>query len=919
MFRRLIYGHLLMITYVMGFGLSTSQIDSTLINDQVAYYERGEISLDSLLNTYYQQALSAYETHDFASARSLLKTHESLLKNQNTVPFAKANMLRAHMAMEEDDRVEAIELLNQSLEIFRASGDSTNYLLALKDIGINYDYMSDHSMALIYYTDCIDLAKKLGRLDIEGSCLKNIGGIYSQDGDQEKAISYYDQSISLAIQSGDSALLHRLYHGLGLAYRRFELFNEAYKYHLLALQVAQDIGDLKAIGFGYQGLGFYYFYKRQYDSAEYYMDKTLKIANQISNDQLKSNAQEALEQVYYSTGRYKQAYDTYRNMVEQDDSLYTLQNTQLLQALKEKYQNEKRDRELAEKNLQLQEAGNSLIKQRNWQMILVFVVIILLLILFLIYRGYVLRQRANTILRTKNAEIEKHLAEIEDVTSNKNRWFVNVAHELRTPLTLIKGPIQRILKSTDLSPDMTADLKLVERNTKSLSNLVNEILDLSKMVEGDVSLHESVFELDELVNHTVSAFDSRANQLGIQLKSQVNVKAYVLADREKLNKVLVNLISNALKFTSAGGLVEVILAKPVNKGFRIIVKDTGRGIVKQDLTRVFDRFFQSSGKDQEVRGGTGIGLALSKEIAEMHGGELKVTSTPGMGSTFTLTLPEEIEATRPPFGTERILSDAPESSLSVSAEGIISKERRPLLLLLEDNEDMASYIASLLQEYFDVKVAKTGLMGLEMLGSYSVKFIISDIMMPEMDGVTFLKKVKSDPLWKHLPFIHLTALSDESLRKELLRIGIDDYLMKPFDAEELIIRVRNLYMNYQQRVSLDSESVAEEISYDEKVIERLKREVLNNIEDTNFNVLRMADGAALSERQLYRFLKATTGLTPLQFIQEIKLNRANELARKKVYGSISELAMSVGFKQPAYFSSLFEKRFGKKPSVILKA
>ena len=364
--------------------------------------------------------------------------------------------------------------------------------------------------------------------------------------------------------------------------------------------------------------------------------------------------------------------------------------------------------------------------------------------------------------------------------------------------------------------------------------------------------------------------------------------------------------------------MEVILARPKNRTFRIIVKDNGRGIPSVDIDRVFDRFFQSSRDSQEVTGGTGIGLALSKEIAEMHGGQLTVTSTPGMGSSFTLVLPEEIEASKASFGAEKTSLEDVESGLIVSPDGVMSVDRKPKLLLLEDNEDMATYISSLLTDHFEVKNARSGIQGLELLGSYDIKFIISDIMMPEMDGVTFLKKVKSDPLWKHLPFIHLTALSDESLKKELLRIGVDDFLMKPFDQEELIIRVHNLYNNYMQRISLDGES-KKEVSHDEKMMNILKKEVLDHLEDTNFNVLRLADGAAMSERQLYRYLKSTTGLTPLQFIQEIKLTKANDLARKKVYSSTSELSSAVGFKQPAYFASLFEKRFGKKPAVILKA
>lgn len=918
MFKNVLLVLYTMLLWILTCPVDAAQVDSTFIKSVDEAYQKGEISRDSALEAYYSQALTAFDNYDFGISRRLLDYYESLLAENDSIEQANSKLLYAQMLMEEGERADAIEYLSESLSIYKSLKDSSKYMLVLLKLGHNYNYIGDHIGAREYYNDCIEIAHELNNLVVEGSCLYNIGGTYADDENYDKGFDFYNRAIALANESLDKELLHKIYHAMSLDYKNQGNYKLAEDFGRRSLSVSREMKSKRAIGFSYQGLGMLFFDLGNLDSSEYYMDQTLSIANEISNHQLGFNAKEILEQIYYKTGNYKQAYDTYKQMMKQEDSLYTLQNTQLLASIKEKYQNEKQERELAEKNLQLQEADSNLIRQRNTQLILVFVVVLLILITILIYRGYTLRQRANDILQSKNAEIQEHLKEIEHVNANKSRWFVNVAHELRTPLTLIKGPIQRILRNSKLSTNVHADLQLVERNTKSLSNLVNEILDLSRMEEGEVSVKESVFELGDMIMTVVAAFESRADQLGIQLKSQINTEAHILADKDKLNKVLINLISNALKFTPSGGNVEVILARPKSKAFRIIVKDNGRGIPPADINRVFDRFFQSNRDSQEVTGGTGIGLALSKEIAEMHGGQLSVTSTPGMGSSFTLVLPEEIEASRPPFGANKTTVEEVESGLVVSSDGIINVDRKPKLLLLEDNEDMASYIASLLSDHFEVKAAKSGIMGLEMLGSYDIKFIISDIMMPEMDGVTFLKKVKSDLLWRHLPFIHLTALSDENLKKELLRIGIDDYLMKPFDQEELIIRVHNLYNNYIQRISLDGES-KQEVSHDEKMMNILKKEVLTHLEDTNFNVLRLADGAAMSERQLYRYLKSATGLTPLQFIQEIKLTRANDLARKKVYSSTSELSSAVGFKQPAYFATLFEKRFGKKPAVILKA
>lgn len=895
---------------------NAQEIDSVLLKSQIVSYRKGSISKDSLISSYLQFAELLKKKHDLVGARHMLKDAEDLFDDTNHQNYARVLWLKGEIAMDLDDRAEAISYLLKALDIYQTHEIDEHYMQVLLLLAHNYNYIGDHPTAREFYNDCLSLAKELGDSKVEGSCIYNIGNTYVDDGSYDLAVQYLGQAKELAEQNEDLELLHKVHHVLAINFSQQNNFQKAGEHYRKSLAISLQMKDVICLGFSYQGLGFMYLSLGQLDSAEYYMNRTLMIGEQTSNEQLKDNAREVIEQVYYQTHRYQQAYDLFKLRISKRDSLFNIQNTQMVESMRARYQDEKSERQLIQKSLELEAASNDLVRHRNWQIILVCLVLSLILILFLIYRGYVLRKRANDILRTKNAEIERHLQEIENVTANKTRWFVNVAHELRTPLTLIKGPVQKILGSEELTSDMRSDLELVRRNAKRLANLVNEILDLSKMEEGEMKVKESIFLLDELVDRVIASFESRAHQLGIQLKSTLHASdsIQVQADYEKLQKVLVNLISNALKFTPPGGAIEVYLARS-KSGIKMVVKDNGKGINAEDIDRVFDRFYQAT--NDGVVGGTGVGLALSKEIAEMHGGTLTVTSTPGMGSTFTLTLPDEL-VNHQVYGdsSSELLNSLPANVVNSSERRTL--EKKPILLLVEDNEDMVEYIVSLLQPHFELRKASSGVQALEVLSTQDVRFIISDIMMPEMDGVSFLKKVKENDSWKFIPFIHLTALSDQNLRKELLRIGVDDYLLKPFDPEELSIRVRNLYQNFVQRSSLTS-SEPTVVPFDEKVISRLKKNVLDNLEDTNFNVLRLADAAAMSERQLYRFLKSTTGYTPLQFIQEIKLNHANELARKKAHLSISELAAAVGFKQASYFSNLFEKRFGKKPGAILKA
>ncbi|MEQ8581292.1 MAG: tetratricopeptide repeat protein [Marinoscillum sp.] len=872
----------------------------------------GTLSADSASSFFHHLAKQYQLTHDFQQARTHIKKSLELLDDLENKELVAANhLLLGDMAMEEDDNAIALELLSAALKIYENLGDSVNYLLTLRKIGVNYDYINDHPTALQYYEECIELAQKLGRQDVVGACYNTIGSIYCIEGEEKKGIQMYEKAVRIAQETNDRVLLHKLYHNMALTYKDLELFGEASAFLNKTLVIAAELEDPKWFGFSYQAMGHYYYAYGKLDSAEYFMKKALGIAEKINNAQLRVNAWEVLEQVYSRTGRYKEAYDVFKLIKVEDDSIFNLQNTQLIESIKAKYQAEKHDRELAEKNLQLQEAGYNMDRQQNMQTALVVVVALLVIILFLIYRGYTLRKKANDMLRLKNSEIESHMAQVETLNQTKSRWFVNVAHELRTPLTLIKGPVNRVIAEYDLPDEVRQDLMMVEKNANSLANLVNEILDLSRLEEGEISLNESTFGLCEQVSMIVSSFTSRAEQLGVALHNRCPMDVYIKADKEKINKLMVNLISNALKFTPRGGAVEVLVH--ADKGLEILVKDTGSGISPKDLPYVFDRFFQSTDPEHQMQGGTGIGLALSKEIAEMHGGELKVSSQLGVGSVFTLSLPAHMITT----AVEEEVDSSEDTSQVGAAEALLSLDNRPSLLLVEDNKDMSSYVASLLVPHFEVVEVASAEEGLQVLRTQNIRFIVSDVMMSGMDGFAFLREVKADPLWRHLPFIHLSALADDNLRKEALRIGIDDFLTKPFDPEELIIRVKNLYDNFLSRISINVQS--DEDSYDERIMKRLKKEVLTNIEDANFNVLRLADGAAMSERQLYRYLKGATGLTPLQFIQEIKLTKAIELARKKVYSSTNELASAVGFRQASYFSTLFERRYGKKPGTFLKS
>ncbi|WP_221409592.1 ATP-binding protein [Marinoscillum furvescens] len=886
-----------------------AQEEATSTDEWLAAYERGAQSAEETLDTLLTMADQAYYRYDYPLLEELLTASFPLTKKiADQQLLGRFRWLRAECKMNTGDRAGAVELLQQSMRDFQAAGDSIRYVEVLRRMANNHDYLGNHENAIKLYEECLQLAEELEHWKLKAAVFDNLGGLYSEEGNFEKSFEYYLQAEELARSIGYSRRLRSILHGVAIAHR-FQ-GNEA-KSLEYTLKMGAETVNLKDSGFYYQCLAAHHLrFGPNYNASEKYALKALEIGQKIKNEQLRTNAYDKLEQIYYATGRYKDAYHVAKTLHAESDSLYNLENTKLIETINAQYQTEKSERELAEKNQQLQQATYQVERQERNLFIMGMMAVLLLAIVFLVYRGYVLRKRSEALLRVKNDEIQRHVDQVENVNATKSRWFVNVAHELRTPLTLIAGPIRRVLSNYDLPGEVREDLKLVDRNTNSLTGLVNEILDLSKLEAGKMALREEVVDLKALVVHLVEGFESRAVQLGVSLHVDICDEVALQADRDKLTKLLINLISNALKFTPAGGDVQVSVRR-FEEEVIVAVQDSGHGIRKEDLPYIFERFYQSSDPNVEASGGTGIGLALSREIALMHEGELSVTSEVGKGSTFRLALP----ASRV---TSQVKAAPDQTTIAPNEEvRLPSTADNPTLLLVEDNSDMRSYIGRLLADQFEVLEAGNGLQGLEVLKEKSVRFIISDVMMPEMDGISFLKEVKAHAKWKHIPFVHLSALSDTEMRKEALRIGIDDFLMKPFDPEELIIRVQNLYENYLSRVA-HQEDADEHVSYEDRMLSRLREEVLANLDDSHFNVLRLADAAAMSERQLYRYLKAHTGLTPNRFIQEIKLNKAIELAENKVYVSTAELASALGFKQASYFSTLFEKRFGRKPTAILK-
>lgn len=517
---------------------------------------------------------------------------------------------------------------------------------------------------------------------------------------------------------------------------------------------------------------------------------------------------------------------------------------------------------------------------------------------------------------------------LHEVDELKSRFFTNISHEFRTPLTLILGPVKQIIER--IKDEKTkSELSLVHKNANKLLVLVNQLLDISKLESGNMKLQTVPQNIVPLVKALTSSFTSYAERKQITLNfNSTENEIIVYVDSEKFEKIITNVLSNAFKFTPEGGRIEIIINRKDNYVI-VSVSDTGVGIQKEKMSKIFDRFYQVDGSHTREQEGTGIGLSLTKELIELHKGKIEVESEAGKGSTFRISLPlgkdhlkpEEIIAESEKV---EIMMNEPEQDIERKVKSkfdieLLGKDSIPLLLIVEDNYDVRFYIKDNLNKEYRVLEAVDGEDGWEKAIEQIPDLIVSDVMMPKMDGFELCTKLKTDERTSHIPVILLTAKAAKENKLAGYETGADDYIMKPFEPDELRARIKNLiqqrkrlHEHFQRKgmLELNDKKIT---SVDKKFLLKALEVIHINISDNSFTVEKFADNLAVSRSLLHKKVVALTGEPPRDFIRRIRLKKAAELIEKK-FGNLSEIALEVGFDNPAYFSEAFKKQFGVAPS-----
>lgn len=513
----------------------------------------------------------------------------------------------------------------------------------------------------------------------------------------------------------------------------------------------------------------------------------------------------------------------------------------------------------------------------------------------------------------------------EQATNAKLQFFTNISHELRTPLTLIADPIEHIVNDENLTKQQRNMLQIVEKNVSILMRLVNEILDFRKIQNKKMELTLSEFELTHYLKEWASTFESIATKRKIKVELIIPAPIRLCADIYKVERICYNLLSNALKYTSEGGSI-TIKAKSTDETVEICIKDTGKGIAKEDIKHIFDRFYQVRNSNKD---GTGIGLAIVKAFTELQGGTAKVESEVGKGSEFTITLPKRVAGDnfQPAEETYTMNDFLDESSAvtDISTENKVSKitsdrqEDKPRVLVIDDNADIRVYVTALLGDEYDVMEASDGSEGLKKAVREVPDVVVCDVMMSGMDGLECCKHLKSDSLTCHIPVILLTAKTLDEHRAEGYAYGADAYLTKPFNGNVLKARIKNLITNRKlMKIVFGNDAQQEPMeavaqSAESQFIEKFRTIIQGNLGNSDLNVETISHEMGISRAQLYRKIKSITGISPNDIIREARMKRADRLL-ETTDKSVSEIAYEVGFSSPSYFTKCYREFFGRTPN-----
>lgn len=701
-------------------------------------------------------------------------------------------------------------------------------------------------------------------------------------------------------------------------------FAERIRHCRAGVRLYRQLGDQTGTTHMLHALARLYFQQNQFRQALAYNDSTLALDHRIIAEghakhefvvrtyRLRGEIYEAMHLLDSALVNTRKSYELQLSFQQQNVSAKVAE-------IDDRYQTKLKQKQIDEQQLALRLKNNEL----------GFSAVVGGLVFLLaggLYRAYRKQRRDKQTLARQNALVEQQATQLKALDATKSRFFANVSHELRTPLTLLLGPVGTLLDENQLTDRQASLMYLAQRNGRQLEQLVTDILDLGKLELGQLTLDAKPTPVTQFFRSHLAQFASLIESRQLRYTTSVDVPNDVVAslDQPKCRQLLNNLLANAIKFTPADGQITVSLSLTDGR-LHLSVADTGAGIHPDDLPHVFDRYFQTTRPDKPAEGGTGIGLALCQEYTQLMGGTIGVSSTLGEGTVFRVEFPVAVLPAHANVTKPTVMQDSPEPAPTrpLQPTGNVPTDK-PTILVVEDNPDLRDYLCLLLSEHYNCVTAENGQVALDHLranqqGPHRVSLILSDIMMPVMDGHQLLARLKADEATRHLPVVMLTARADVRDKLWALRVGVDDYLLKPFETPELLARLANLLANQTARQQALAEPPHPALpQINQQWLETFEGYVRQHMADITLTVPHLAEQFAMSESTLLRQLKRLTGLSPSQYVQAVRLDQARYLLENRVCNTVAEVAARTGYEDARSFSRSFRARFGKLPSELLE-
>ncbi len=830
------------------------------------------------------------------------------------------------------------------LKALQASEDAQNIEqkgYALINIGNIYIYQTNFVGAIQYFEKAIEPAVLLNNESMEAYCYLNLGRTYSRIEQYDKAEEYFLKTRKIRRQLGDIEGLIASAVDLGELYRLQGDLDKALEYFFLSLDDIKKVENQGALAFTLNDISKIYRQKGNLDLALKYGLKALKIAKEfgLKNDERKTL--ENLSLIYQQQGDHELALKTFKEHIYKKDSIFNEKSTRKIEGLKSRYEAEKKA--VIAKHLEETAALDAILIRRLTIIIVlsIFGGVTFLALTILYYRTAQNRKRLNEQIGKQKEQVEKDKVLIEQQAAKlkaldlaKSRFFSNISHDLRSPLSLILGNYEQIKKDKDnyFTSKTEAYLEVADKNAKRLLYLTDEINELTKLEEGKLKLNPVHVNISPYLNMLVSIFKSTAEykSISIQFESELDDNATLLLDPIHFEKIIYNLVSNALKHSKPGGKMTVKVLKFKDEKVGIRIEDNGEGIPDASLPYIFDRYYQSPQNKFHVYEGLGIGLSLVKELVELHQGEITVESKVNVGTTFVLSFPDkekQMDGVLPEksdyiVNKSSLWSDLWEKTYqkekSIKVDSISNiHSLNTTILIVEDHPEVRDYIKVLVQDTHKVLEAENGLKALEILEKQPVNLVITDLMMPWMDGFELLEAMRQNENYSSIPVLVVSARNTENDKFKVLSQGINDILQKPFNQQELLMRVRNLleqkkHWSNKNEASLiiNNPNLIDDI--EKELLEKIEHLVLEKVRDANLSVLELADAMAASERKVYRMIKKLTKLTPLEYIKEIKWQYLEKLIKEKSIKNATEAAHAIGLKNVSNFKKQFHKRFHRE-------